>query len=163
MSKEAPPPNAFQIDLFSGELVDTRAASQKRKDAERILPRQPFLFSQREIAQFGVNANPLLPIADTTRLVLGMVDSRTEEEKARDTDLEAQRRTIQLFPPEQSNGVYCGSIAAPPITDPRRLLAATSVVPDRAFRKAEEFERLKRNIEHDMHEKHYLLCVLFQR
>ena len=90
MSKEGVP---FQIDLFTGEMADTRTQTQKRSDRDREKPQQTELFSQREIAQFGVRARPLLPLSPHTKLVLICEDPRTEEEKERDRLREAERLT----------------------------------------------------------------------
>jgi hypothetical protein len=85
-----------QYDMFSGELVDTRTRRQKRRDRDRELPRQAEMFSQRDIAQFGVNANPKLPISPKTRLELAAEDLRTEEEKEWDLQRGAEERTYPL-------------------------------------------------------------------
>jgi len=86
-----------QIDMFTGELVDTRTRRQKEQDKEREQPKQAEMFSQKEIAQFGVNPRPLLPISPTTKLGLIFEDPRTEEEKEQDRQREAEARTYQLF------------------------------------------------------------------
>lgn len=86
-----------QINMFSGALDDTRTRRQKRLDREREKPHQLEMFSQRDVAQFGVNGHPLLPISENTKLGLLFEDPRTEEEKERDTQLEAERRTVALF------------------------------------------------------------------
>ena len=86
-----------QIDMFTGELVDTRTPRQKQLDKEREQPKQTEMFSQREIAQFGVNPRPLLPISPTTKLGLIFEDHRTEEEKEQDRQREAEARTYRLF------------------------------------------------------------------
>jgi hypothetical protein len=92
MSKEI----SRQYDMFSGELVDTRSRRQKRRDRERELPRQAEMFSQRYIAQFGVKANPKLPISPKTRLELAAEDLRTEEEKEADLRRQAEKHTYPL-------------------------------------------------------------------
>lgn len=94
MNNEIP----LQHDLFSGELVDTRTRAQKKRDQERVQPQPTLLFSQREIAQFGVSAHPLLPLSDRTQLALSTEDHRTPEDIARDTQREAEQKTCQLFP-----------------------------------------------------------------
>jgi hypothetical protein len=71
----------LQQDMFSGELVDNRSRSQKKRDAEREKPKQALLFSQREIAQFGVNPHPQFPLSPHTLLRLISEDPRTPEEK----------------------------------------------------------------------------------
>ena len=92
MSKEAP----LQADMFTGELVDTRTRKQKKKAKERQEPRQAEMFSQREMAQFGVRANPKIPLSPKTRLELLMQDLRTEEEKEQDFQREVEERSYRL-------------------------------------------------------------------
>ena len=92
MTKETP----LQIDLFSGELVDTRTRKQKQQAREQALPQQAEMFSQRELAQFGVRARPKLPISPKTRIELAMEDPRTDEEKARDLRREIAQHTYPL-------------------------------------------------------------------
>jgi hypothetical protein len=92
MSKEVP----LQVDMFSGDLVDTRTRKQKKKAAEQEQPRQAEMFSQREMAQFGVRANPKIPISPKTRLELALQDMRTEEEKERDFQREVEKRSYRL-------------------------------------------------------------------
>jgi hypothetical protein len=58
------------------------------------------MFSQGEISQFGVNPHPLMPISDKTRLGLEMFDPRTEEEKERNLERDAQKLTVPMFSPE---------------------------------------------------------------
>ena len=92
MSKEIP----SQHDLFTGELVDNRTRNQKKHDWERRQPKPVEMFSQRELAQFGVKANPKLPISPKTRLELALMDMRTEEEKTQYLQLEAERQTYPM-------------------------------------------------------------------
>ena len=80
MSKEV----RLQIDMFTRELVDTRNKKQKKKAAALTQPRQAEMFSQRELAQFGVQANPKLPLSPKTSIELAIEDKRTEEEKERE-------------------------------------------------------------------------------
>lgn len=94
MGKEDTP---LQHDMFSGELVDTRTRRQKQQDRDRQQPKQMEMFSQREVAQFGVKAHPLLPLSSNTRLLLIPEDPRTEEEIEADRQREAQKRTFQMF------------------------------------------------------------------
>ncbi|NLW72116.1 MAG: hypothetical protein GXY37_04415, partial [Chloroflexi bacterium] len=75
MGKEDTP---LQMDMFSGELVDNRTRQQKRQDKVRAQPKQTEMFSQREIAQFGMNPRPLMPLSPNTRLLLIPEDPRTE-------------------------------------------------------------------------------------
>ena len=94
MSKEDTP---LQMDMFSGELVDNRTRQQKRQDKAREQPKQIEMFSQREIAQFGVNPNPLMPLSPNTRLLLIPEDPRTDEEIEQYRQQEAEKRTVQMF------------------------------------------------------------------
>jgi hypothetical protein len=98
MSKEVP----LQFDLFSGELVDNRTAKQKRLDREQEKPQQTMMFSQREMAQFGVDPRPKLPISPKTRLELMVEDHRTEEEIAATIQAEALKQNYRLF--EEGDG-----------------------------------------------------------
>ena len=92
MSKEVP----LQADMFTGELVDTRTRKQKKKAKERQTPQQAEMFSQREMAQFGVQANPKIPLSPKTRLELALQDMRTEEEKERDFQREVEKWSYRL-------------------------------------------------------------------
>lgn len=92
MSKEVP----LQTDMFSGELVDTRTRKQKKRAAAQAQPRQVEMFSQREMAQFGVRARPQLPISPKTRIELALQDMRTEEEKEQDFQREVEERSYRL-------------------------------------------------------------------
>ena len=86
----------LQIDLFTGEQVDTRSPAQKKADDERQRPRQMEMFPQREIAQMGVSAHPLMPFSPG-KLVLISEDPRTEEEIEQDLMRQAQAMTPDLF------------------------------------------------------------------
>lgn len=92
-SKEIPQ----QFDMFTGALVDTRTRRQKQLDRQRDLPRQIEMFSQRDVAQFGVRANPTLPLSGNVKLLLIPEDPRTDEEIERDIQREAERRTVAMF------------------------------------------------------------------
>lgn len=99
MSKEGPP---LQFDMFTGEPVDNRTRKQKKQDKERGQPKQTEMFSQREIAQFGVNPRPLLPLSPNTKLLLIPEDPRTDEEIEADRQRAALEQTYQMFPePDQ--------------------------------------------------------------
>lgn len=91
-NKEIP----LQIDMFKGDLVDTRTPRQKRLDAQREGPQQTEMFSQRELAQFGVRANPKFPITPFTRMELWTQDPRTEEERVQDLQRQAEEQTYPL-------------------------------------------------------------------
>jgi preprotein translocase subunit SecF len=92
MSKEVP----LQVDMFSGELVDTRTRKQKKQEQERQKPMQTAMFSQREMAQFGVRAHPQIPLSAKTRIELALQDVRTEEEKEEARRREIERRSYRL-------------------------------------------------------------------
>ena len=86
MPKELP----LQAHLFTGELLDNRTTAQKRKAAQQALPQQGELFSQRDLAQFGVRAHPQLPISPMTHLKLTIQDPRSPAEIEAD-----ERRAIE--------------------------------------------------------------------
>lgn len=98
MSKEAV---SLQFDMFSGELVDARSASQKRKDKERANPQQIQLFSASEVIQFGATTKSAyrdwLDQATAPPLVLHMIETRTPEEIELDLLHEAQKQMNPLF------------------------------------------------------------------
>lgn len=98
MSKEGE--GALQYDLFTGELVDNRTAAQKKRAKEAERPQQGLMFSQREIAQFGVKAHPKLSVSLKTKLELTIEDHRTEEEIAADIQREALEHNFRLFEEE---------------------------------------------------------------
>jgi len=95
MAKEGQP--ALQLDLFTGESVDNRSPKQKRLAKEQDKPQQAMMFSQRDMAQFGVEAHPKLPISPKTRIELMIEDHRTEEEKAAAIQEEALKQNYRLF------------------------------------------------------------------
>ena len=95
MSKEIDTP--LQINMFSGELDDNRTRRQKKQAHERQQPKQTEMFSSREIAQFGVNAHPLMSFPSNTSLLLISEDPRTAEEKERDLQRAAEEQTYQMF------------------------------------------------------------------
>ena len=96
MSREVP----LQYD-FTGDLVDKRTRKQKRKARQANGWQQGAMFSQRDIAQFGVRANPEMPgIArngEPLEMVLEIEDPRSEEEKEADRQYEIERKTDRLF------------------------------------------------------------------
>jgi hypothetical protein len=95
---------ALQKDMFSGEYVDKRTASQKRADKERNDWKQTEMFSQRDLAQFGVSAHPVMDVSPG-KLVLISEDPRTPEEKERDLRLEAEAKTRPMFPDTSSDNI----------------------------------------------------------
>lgn len=94
MSKEGPP---LQFDMFTGEAVDNRTRQQKKLDKEREQPKQTEMFSQREIAQFGVNPHPLLPLSPNTKLLL-IPEDPAQRKKSNKTGSERPwNRRIRCF------------------------------------------------------------------
>lgn len=89
--------NLLQMNMFTGELDDNRTRQQKKLDRQREQPKQTEMFSQRDIAQFGVNPRPLLPISPNTKLGLIFQDPRSEEEIEADRQREAEERTFRMF------------------------------------------------------------------
>lgn len=87
----------LQQDMFSDELVDTRTPRQKRKAKAQAKPQQTEMFSQREVAQFGVRPRPQLPLAPKTKLELAIEDHRTEEEIEVARMKAAQALTAPMF------------------------------------------------------------------
>lgn len=153
----------LQQDMFSGALVDTRTAKQKEQDKLRSTPQPMEMFPQREIAQFGVMAHPLLSINDKTQLGLMSEDPRTDAEKERDLELEAERHMVELFPLEPKTVGEHFSSHTQPITDPRFLLPAKSVVPDTANKHHVAFRQYLQaadSVVHDFNEKCYILHLL---
>lgn len=72
----------LQSNLFDRELVDTRTRKQKRQARAREGLQQTALFSQRDVAQFGVTARPLIPLPPHATFRLISDDTRTDEEIA---------------------------------------------------------------------------------
>ena len=90
----------LQIDMFSGELKDTRSRKQKRAAKKAEGYQQGELFSQKDLAQFGVSAKPELPAitrnGQPVKMELEIQDPRTEEEKELDRQREAEELTKPL-------------------------------------------------------------------
>jgi hypothetical protein len=101
MSKEGEP--SLQYDLFTGELIDNRTATQKKRSREAEKPQQGIMFSQREMAQFGVDAHPKMPLSVHTALGILFEDHRTEEEKKADIQREALKNNMRMFEEENSD------------------------------------------------------------
>lgn len=108
----------LQTDMFSGDLVDTRTARQKQLERERERPHQVEMFSQRDLAQFGVTAHPVMDVSPG-RLQLISEDPRTEEEKERDRQREAEKLTYPLFPSPVEKTSYPEEGTRPPDYAPR--------------------------------------------
>ena len=88
---------ALQFNLFTGEAEDRRTRKQRQADRQRALPQQLEMFSQRDIAQFGVKANPHIPLSGNVKLLPIPEDPRTPEEVERDLQREAERSTRPMF------------------------------------------------------------------
>lgn len=86
----------YQANLFTGDLVDTRTRIQKRRARQSAIPRQLEMFSQRELAQFGVNPRPKLPLSPKTRLELALEDARTEREQGQARQRQIEQLTYPL-------------------------------------------------------------------
>lgn len=101
MSKEGLP---LQFDLFSGELVDTRSDTQKKKDRERTTPQQMQMFKTPEMVQFGSRTKSVyrdwLDNSTAPPLVLQMIETRTPEEIERDLMREAEKLMTPMFTEE---------------------------------------------------------------
>ena len=87
----------LQIDMFSGEAVDNRTTTQKRKAKKRAAPQQFELFSQRDIAQFGVRARPQMPLPPGATMALIIQDPRTPEQVELDRQRAAEALNGHLF------------------------------------------------------------------
>jgi len=92
MPKEVP----LQIDIFSQKLVDTRTPKQKKKAKALEQPRQAEMFCQRELAVFGANGRPRLPISPKTRIELAIQDARSQEEIAQQFQREIEENTYPM-------------------------------------------------------------------
>jgi len=119
MSAEVP----RQIEMFTGELVDTRSERQKQTDKEHERPQQAALFSSRDIAQFGVKAKPLIAVSPQTKVVLISQDPRTPEERERDLRRAAEGNTSPLFQDDAmpSHGMAGGAAEPQPMSGPSNL------------------------------------------
>ena len=105
----------LQRDMFTGELVDNRTASQRRRDAHVDLPTQMEMFPQRELAQYV--PRPMMPLSAETRLVLIQEDPRTEDEIERDRELEARSLTHPMFDEKEKAAADDETVESTP-TDP---------------------------------------------
>lgn len=95
MSPEVP----LQQNMFSDQWVDTRTRTQKKQARLQSQPQQSLMFTQPEIAQFGVNPKPTLPLSPNTRLSLIIEDPRTDEEIEAELQREAEKKTVRMFAP----------------------------------------------------------------
>ena len=90
-----------QFNMFSREWDDNRTRRQKKLDQEQEQLKQQEMFSQREVAQFGVNPRPLLPLSPYTKLGLIFEDHRTPQEMERDIQRAAEGKTPSMFDKDQ--------------------------------------------------------------
>ena len=90
------PGNFTSIPDVTGELVDTRSQAQKKRAKALTQSKQAEMFSQREMAQFGVTAHPKLPLSPKTKLELTMYDPRSDAEKAQQMQQEVEENTIPM-------------------------------------------------------------------
>lgn len=87
----------LQASLFGDNLVDTRTRTQKKRDKQLQAPKQLTMFSTPEMAQFGVNPRPLLPMSPHTALRLLIQDPRTDEQRLQDELQAANNNTHSLL------------------------------------------------------------------
>lgn len=89
---------ARQIDLFDHtRTVDTRNRRQRKQARISNGPKQVEMFSQREMAQFGVRANPKIDISPKTRIELMVQDLRSTADKEASAKKQIQDRTYPLL------------------------------------------------------------------
>ena len=114
MSPEVP----LQYD-FTGDLVDNRTYKQKRLARQANGWQQTELFSQRDVAQFGVRVHAEMPaIAQNGKpltMVLEIEDPRSEEEKKADRQYEIERKTPRMFREHPQLYVVAGPDARNPV------------------------------------------------
>ncbi len=95
------PEHRSQIDMFTGETVDTRTEAQKRRDRERAQPQQAAMFSPRETIEQARSKLPAAPMVnrrgERLELHLMVQDPRTEEEVEADRMKAAQEMTKPMF------------------------------------------------------------------
>ena len=90
----------LQMNMFDEGLSDTRTRKQKKAAKEAHGYQQGELFSQKDLAQFGVRAKPELPAiarnGQPVKMELEIQDPRSEEEKELDRQREAEKLTEPL-------------------------------------------------------------------
>ncbi len=95
MSAEVP----LQMNMFDEEMSDTRTRKQKRAAKKVQGFQQEEMFSQRELAQWGVRLHPMditTPSGKRPSMQLEIEDPRTDEQKALDLQREAEELTHPL-------------------------------------------------------------------
>ncbi len=128
MSKEGV---LLQYDMFTGQPVDNRTPTQRKRDQEINAPQQIQMFKTPEIVQLGMKKKTLyrewMQKAPPPPLLLRQVDIRTPDEIERDLMREAQKKTIPLFgdtPPEPTSSPT--TMPDTPLqTEPRVIFDAT--------------------------------------
>jgi len=102
MSKEA---QILQYDMFTGQPVDNRTPTQKKRDQEINAPQQIQMFKTPEIVQLGMKKKTLYSewMQKAPPFVIHQIDTCTADEIERDLMCESQKKTIIPFgdtPPE---------------------------------------------------------------
>ncbi|MEO1162924.1 MAG: hypothetical protein AAFV98_03995, partial [Chloroflexota bacterium] len=89
----------LQSDMFSGELVDTRNAYQRRRDTTRQGEKQLTMFSNQEAPIGVLRTKPIVDISvvPTPALILEQEDPRTEEEKEIARRRAMEDDTLKMF------------------------------------------------------------------
>ena len=95
-------PRPLQKDMFTGKLIDNRTRTQKKRDKAREAPQQMLIFSQREMAQVGVNPRPQFSLSPQTQLRLLYPDFRTPQEIEREREQAALKQNKTLWDDEKS-------------------------------------------------------------
>ncbi len=97
-----------QIDMFTGERVDTRTEAQKRRDREWEKPQQVAMFSTQQVIEQArsrlVSAPMINQRGGRLELSLMIQDPRTEEEIEADRMKAAERQTVPLFGAQEEAG-----------------------------------------------------------
>lgn len=88
---------SLQTDMFTGALVDARTREQKRGDRQRTSLQQLGMFSARETVRLGECCRPWLRDLPRPVLELEILDLRTDEEKERDLQRQAEALTVPMF------------------------------------------------------------------
>ena len=89
----------LQVDMFTGEHVDTRSRSQKQADTARQDGTQQSMFSIQEVPFGGKKAKPIVDISHlpSPPLELRREDPRTDEEREADRRKEMEANTYRMF------------------------------------------------------------------
>src|SRR5690349_18154237 len=117
-----------QFNLFTGDLVDTRTAAQKRKARLATLPKQQEMFSPHLTVYQRVNPHPTIPLPPGAVLPYEWTDPRTPEEIEEDIQREANKRTVPMFPEKSGSPPPYSPMFLLPSGAPEFLLPARSMV-----------------------------------